>query len=75
MEIKKVFPTSQNAMKVDTEDAEVTYITIHGQEAMLVREDGWVILIWAEGNYFLSISGEIDASAAIEFADSIRIEE
>lgn len=75
LEVKKVFPTSQNTMKVDTEDAEVTYITIHGQEAMLVREDGWVILIWAEGNYFLSISGEMDASAAIEFADSIRIEE
>ena len=75
LEIKKVFPTSQNAMKVDTEDAEVTYITIHGQEAMLVREDGWVILIWAEGNYFLSISGEMDASAAIQYADSIRIEE
>ena len=74
LEIKKVFPTSQNTMKIDTEDAEVTYITIHGQEAMLVREDGWVILIWAEGNYFLSISGELDVATAIEFADNIRID-
>ncbi|MGI6183544.1 MAG: DUF4367 domain-containing protein [Candidatus Fimadaptatus sp.] len=55
---------------LDTEDAEVSYTTVNGSEAMVIEEDEWVTVAWVMHNRFLVISMQGDRDMALQMAAS-----
>lgn len=67
--------TTGMTVGIDTENAEVEYISVQGERAMLVQKDGDVQLVWpAHGNaVFLGIIGEeMDPSDVLQIATALR---
>jgi len=58
---------------LDTENAEITYESIRGKNALVVKKDGWVAITWSEGNRFivLDLMGEKDE--ALQIAENVLI--
>ena len=67
--------TAGMTVGIDTENAEVEYVSVQGERAMLVQKNSRVELVWpAHGNsLFLSIIGyEIDPSDVLQIATALR---
>lgn len=61
--------------RIDTEDAEVEYVSVQGERAMLVQKNSTVQLVWpAHGNsVFLGVIGEgMDPSDVLQIATALR---
>lgn len=52
-----------SATNIDTEDAEISYITIHGKPVFMARKENYAVMTWSEHDrYFVCwITGEADA--------------
>ncbi len=67
--------TTGMTVGIDTENAEVEYVSVQGERAMLIQKNSRVELVWpAHGNsLFLSIIGnEIDPSDVLQIAAALR---
>lgn len=63
----------QNAMYVDTENAEVSEIKINGYTAMLSAKADNVIVYWQMEDYFISVEGiGVDEQEIVKVARSIK---
>ncbi|MBN2222671.1 MAG: DUF4367 domain-containing protein [Vallitaleaceae bacterium] len=58
--------------QIDTENAKVTEVTIHGNEGILSEKEGFVILFWHDQTYSYTLTGEVSAQTIIEVAESVR---
>lgn len=53
-------PTSGSGIGVDTEDAEVEYVEVQGSQAMLIKKENNIQIVWAakDNTVFIALSGE-----------------
>lgn len=58
---------------IDTENADVKFITINGHSAMLVEKEPWISVIWSIDNRVLMISYTGELESAIQIAESVRM--
>lgn len=61
----------QLSVQIDTEDAVLKDITIHGNEGHYVTKKGHTSVFWIEGNTYLMISGEGDEAEIIKIAEGV----
>lgn len=40
---------------IDTEDSSISWIRVHGHEAMIAEKDGRAIIVWPEGEWFFTV--------------------
>ena len=56
---------------IDTEDAILNTMLIHGRPAMIVEKDIWTTIIWNVGNHCLIVEFTGEKEEAIKFAESV----
>lgn len=56
---------------VDTENAVVTYPTVHDLPAMVVEKGRWVAVVWAENDRYFCLMANTDADTALQVARSV----
>lgn len=56
---------------LDTEDAEIKYIDINGNEAMFIIKDDVSIITWDKNEFVFSVSGNIDKDTLVKVARNI----
>ncbi|MCH5286131.1 MAG: DUF4367 domain-containing protein [Christensenellaceae bacterium] len=60
-----------STLVIDTENAAVTYTTVHDLQAMVVEKGRWVAVIWAENDRYFCIMANTDADTALQIARSV----
>lgn len=72
----KIISYSQGSLtlgvQVDTENMEIEYINISGHKALLSYDDDSSIIVWNDGVYSYSISGDLCKKDIIEMANSVN---
>ncbi|MBQ8615935.1 MAG: DUF4367 domain-containing protein [Oscillospiraceae bacterium] len=58
---------------IDTENAEVKFISVNGHSALLVEKDPWISIIWSVDNRVLMVNYAGDLDSAIQIAESVRM--
>ncbi|MCR5321945.1 MAG: DUF4367 domain-containing protein [Lachnospiraceae bacterium] len=61
------------AISIDTEKANVTYIKIGGEEAVLSEKGNDSMLVWTNKNILASISGQISGDEAVRIAENMTV--
>ena len=56
---------------IDTEDAVISFETIHGCEALIVEEDG-TIIAWSDGTKYFILNADFSKEEALKIARSVR---
>ena len=56
---------------IDTEDAILNTMLIHGRPAMIVEKDIWTPIIWNVGNQCLIVEFNGEKEEAIKIAESV----
>lgn len=56
---------------LDTENAIVEDITVHGHAALLIQKDIWNTVVWSEGNYAFLVDYTGSSDETIEIAESV----
>ena len=64
---------STGVLSLNTENTEVSYPVINGEEALLSVDSEGLILVWSRRNVILEISGVVSEEDAIEIAKNIDI--
>ena len=64
---------STGVLSINTENTEVSYPVINGEEALLSVDSEGLILVWSRRNVILEISGVVSEEDAIEIAKNIDI--
>lgn len=57
---------------LDTEDAVVFEIEINGFEALMIEEDGRIMIYWRNGSYAFSLKGYLDKEIMIKIVKSVE---
>lgn len=63
------------SMQLDTEDAQVVYITDGGLEGCYIEKNGEITLIFEKHGYVFRVEGKLSASEAIKIAKSVMPEQ
>lgn len=58
--------------QIDTENRKTEYVTIRGREAFLAYDNNSSVIVWNDGTYSYSISGDLCKSDIIKMADSVN---
>lgn len=58
--------------QIDTENAKVTEVSIHGNEGIMSEKEGFVILFWHDQSYSYTLTGEISAQEMLNVAESVQ---
>jgi hypothetical protein len=57
---------------IDTENAKITYTTVHDNEAMVVEKNGRIKIVWAEFDRYFIVMFDGDTNTALSVARSVR---
>ena len=60
-----------STLVIDTENAVVTYTTVHDLEAMVVEKGRWVAVVWAENDRYFCLTANTDADTVLQVARSV----
>lgn len=58
--------------QIDTENAKVTEVSIHGNEGIMSEKEGFIILFWHDQSYSYTLTGEITAQEILRVAESVE---
>ncbi len=64
--------TENGRSNIDTENAKITYTTVHDNEAMVVEKNGRIKIVWAEFNKYFIVMFDGDMNTALSVARSVR---
>jgi hypothetical protein len=56
---------------IDTEDAQVSVLDIHGREVTIVSKNDWYILLWTEDSAVITLESNIELQELIAFVEGI----
>ena len=60
-------------IRVDTEDASVSKVTISGFEGLLTEKEGSISIVWHNDDMAFSLIGNADKKELIKMAESIKV--
>lgn len=60
-----------STLVIDTENAVVTYSTVHDLQAMVVEKGRFVTVVWAENDRYFCLMANTDADTALQVARSV----
>lgn len=63
--------SEMSTLVLDTENAVVTYPTVHDLPAMVVEKGRWVAVVWAEFDRYFCLMANTDADTALQVARSV----